>query len=121
MTEQTTDQAPPAPDQAVQPQDTGTAASSGILIAPAGVLTTYQDTGAATAPAPAPGIGVLTTYEAVIDAPAATAPAPAPGIVKVKLADVLAHAENFFARHPELDRGLLTDLASGVQALERYV
>ena len=97
MTEQTTDQAPPAPDQAVQPQDTGTAASSGILIAPAGVLTTYQDTGAA------------------------TAPAPAPGIVKVKLADVLAHAENFFARHPELDRGLLTDLASGVQALERYV
>jgi len=51
-------------------------------------------------------------------------PAPAPGTDvsqhKVKLLDVTARVENFFANHPELDKGLMTELRSGVMALERF-
>lgn len=39
--------------------------------------------------------------------------------VKVRLADALAHVENFFARHPELESAFKTELMSGLAALER--
>jgi hypothetical protein len=37
----------------------------------------------------------------------------------VRLSDVLAHIENFFARHATLPRELATDLKSGLTTLER--
>jgi hypothetical protein len=39
--------------------------------------------------------------------------------VLVRLRDVVAHVENFFARHPEL-RALESDLKSGVATIERH-
>lgn len=45
--------------------------------------------------------------------------APAHPTVLVRLADVLAHLENFLARHPELEAAAGADLRSGVSALER--
>jgi len=56
--------------------------------------------------------------------PAQPEPAPAPGADvsqhKVRLLDVTARVENFFANHPELDKGLMTELRSGMTALERF-
>jgi hypothetical protein len=49
--------------------------------------------------------------------PAAAAPDRRGG--HVRLADVTATVENFFARHPGLDRALMADLGGAVQALER--
>lgn len=48
-------------------------------------------------------------------------PADVPPTHHVRLGDALALAENFFARHPELDRALHTDLASALRALERRI
>jgi hypothetical protein len=41
------------------------------------------------------------------------------GSVMVRLHDVLAHVENFLARHPEL-RALESDLKSGIATIERH-
>lgn len=49
--------------------------------------------------------------------PAGAAGAPS---VKVRLLDVSGHVEHFFATHPALDRALLTELKSGLMALERF-
>lgn len=57
-------------------------------------------------------------------APAGTAvPAGAPAQPghKLKVYDVVAHVEQFFATHPALDRALLTELKSGLLTLERFV
>jgi hypothetical protein len=53
--------------------------------------------------------------------PLVPVPDPVTAVHKVRLADTLALVENFFARHPELDRALMTELSSSVMALERLV
>ena len=53
-------------------------------------------------------------------AAAEAAAAPVQAVHKVLLQDVLDSVNNFFARHPGIDRALLTDLSSGLTALERY-
>jgi len=57
-------------------------------------------------------------------APEPTSDAPPQGDVsshKVKLIDAITAVEGFFMRHPELERGLMTELRSGIVALERFV
>lgn len=83
----------------------------------------------APAPEPAPSepgpVEVVVVEEDPAAGPAATSdpvPAPVPEHVhKVRLADVVATVENFFARNPALDRALITDLTSGLAALERFI
>lgn len=50
--------------------------------------------------------------------PAPALPVP-PGEPHVRLHDVVATIDNFFARHPDLDRSLMTDLSSALLTVER--
>jgi hypothetical protein len=67
---------------------------------------------------PAPPAPETVPAAPVMDGTPAFSP-PAPRGGHVRLADVAKTVDNFFARHPELDRTLLADLGGAVQALER--
>jgi hypothetical protein len=66
---------------------------------------------------PADGLEQAPAAEPYAGTPSPDAPDRRGG--HVRLADVAATVENFFARHPELDRTLMADLGGAVQALER--
>lgn len=109
--------AEPVTEPAPEPPADPTPAPSETEPAPAPVP---EPSPAPSEPAPEPG-----SVEVIVEEPApATEPVlavPPAHVHKIRLADALATVENFFARNPQLERALITDLSTGLSALERFL